>query len=333
MTAKLQKKMEYPIEIKGKTIKQVRKLNLSGKNLKFIPDNVFQYTNLEKLDLSKNRIEIIPKEILKLRKLRTLDLAFNQIKNLQSAVFQLPKLRILNLHGNQIKNLPKQIATSHIETLILSKNNIVNVDDNLMAKFKRVDLTDNPITQNVAEVKIDEKSKASHEAPLANLNINLMEKKTEEKKMEMKKHKIFISYAHIDKSYYDRLITHLNVLKSYEGGIEEWSDRKIKSGERWKEEIEKALREADIAILLVSTDFLASDFIRNNELPSILHKAASANTKILSLLIKPSLFLNTELAEFQAVNDAQKTLADMNEPEQEKTYLKLMSEIKDIVKS
>ena len=160
-----------------------------------------------------------------------------------------------------------------------------------------------------------------------------MEKKTEEKKMEMKKHKIFISYAHIDKSYYDRLITHLNVLKSYEGGIEEWSDRKIKSGERWKEEIEKALREADIAILLVSTDFLASDFIRNNELPSILHKAASANTKILSLLIKPSLFLNTELAEFQAVNDAQKTLADMNEPEQEKTYLKLMSEIKDIVKS
>lgn len=62
--------MEYPIEIKGKTIKQVRKLNLSGKNLKFIPDNVYQYTNLEKLDLSKNRIEIIPKEILKLRKLR-----------------------------------------------------------------------------------------------------------------------------------------------------------------------------------------------------------------------------------------------------------------------
>lgn len=43
--------------------------------------------------------------------------------------------------------------------------------------------------------------------------------------------------------------------------------------------------------------------------------------------------MDTELAEFQAVNDAQKTLADMNEPEQEKTYLKLMSEIKDLVKS
>lgn len=52
--------MEYPIKIKGKTIKQVTKLNLSHKNLKTIPDNVYQYTNLEKLDLSYNRIEVIP---------------------------------------------------------------------------------------------------------------------------------------------------------------------------------------------------------------------------------------------------------------------------------
>lgn len=45
------------------------------------------------------------------------------------------------------------------------------------------------------------------------------------------------------------------------------------------------------------------------------------------------MFLDFDLAEFQAVNDAQKTLADMNEAEQEKTYLKLMSEIKNIVNS
>ena len=84
--------MEYPIEIKGKTIKQVRKLNLSGKNLKFIPDNVFQYTNLEKLDLSKNRIEIIPKEILKLRKLRQLKYCTLQILDLIKCQVQGSKL-------------------------------------------------------------------------------------------------------------------------------------------------------------------------------------------------------------------------------------------------
>ena len=67
--------MEYPIEIKGKTIKQVTKLNLSGKDLKEIPENVYDYTNLEKLDLSHNQIASIPQAILKLRKLRAIDLS------------------------------------------------------------------------------------------------------------------------------------------------------------------------------------------------------------------------------------------------------------------
>lgn len=40
--------MEYPIKIKGKTIEQVTKLNLSHKNLKTIPDNVYQYTKSRK---------------------------------------------------------------------------------------------------------------------------------------------------------------------------------------------------------------------------------------------------------------------------------------------
>ena len=138
MAAKIQKNMEYPIEIKGKTIKQVRKINLSGRNLKFIPDNVFQYTNLEKLDLSNNRIEIIPNDILKLRKLRTLDLSCNKIKVLQASIFKLPKLRILNLHGNEISRLPKQLAESHIETLILSRNKFTFIDEELTAKNKEV---------------------------------------------------------------------------------------------------------------------------------------------------------------------------------------------------
>ena len=57
--------MKYPIEIKGKTNKQVTKLNLSGRGLKEFPENVFEYSNLTKLVLSNNRIKVIPKEILK----------------------------------------------------------------------------------------------------------------------------------------------------------------------------------------------------------------------------------------------------------------------------
>ena len=71
--------MKYPIEIKGKTQKQVTKINLSGHGLKEFPQNIFEYTNLTKLVLSNNQIKVIPKDILKLKRLKVLDLANNDI--------------------------------------------------------------------------------------------------------------------------------------------------------------------------------------------------------------------------------------------------------------
>lgn len=309
--------MEYPIKIKGKTVKQVKKLNLSGKNLKCIPDNVYEYSNLEKLDLSNNRITEIPCDILKLRKLRTLDLAFNQIKVLQSAIFKLPKLRILNLHGNFIHSLPKQLATSNLQTLIVSKNQIEQIDDALVSNLKVLDIVDNPISDNIVEGNIVRE------------DMDLRDNK--EAVMNQHKTKIFISYSHADNEYHNRLMMHLKVLKKYVGGFEEWSDQKIHAGAHWKQEISKALHEANIAILLVSTDFLASDFIQNNELPPILKKAENDNTTILCLLVKPSMFLGSGLDEFQAINKPEKTLEDMKESERERTYLSLMGEIKRIL--
>ena len=50
--------MIYPIEIKGKTKAQVTKINLSGKGLREMPENVFDYVNLEKLNLSHNKIKV-----------------------------------------------------------------------------------------------------------------------------------------------------------------------------------------------------------------------------------------------------------------------------------
>lgn len=314
--------MEYPIKIKGKTIKQVTKLNLSHKNLKTIPDNVYQYTNLEKLDLSYNRIEVIPQEILKLKKLRTLDLAFNNLKVLQGALFKLPKLKILNLHGNQIKHLPKQILDSKITTLILSKNKIEHLDESLISGITKLDIVDNPLTSKKEQgnVKIEQ-------------NKELVNAPIKKKTIMNKKNKIFISYSHADSAYFDRLITHLKVLKNYNGEFEEWSDRKILAGQKWKEEITKALKKANIAILLVSTDFLASDFIQRNELPPILKKAAEENTTILCLLVEPSLFEKTELGDFQAINDPKTTLSELEKSAQERIYLKLVEEIERITSS
>lgn len=140
---KYKKRMIYPINIKGKTKKQVTKLNLSGKNLTVFPENVFDYPNLTKLVLSNNRIKVVPKEILKLKKLRVLDLANNEICMLQSSVFKLPKLRTLNVYGNQIRKFPKQLNESNIRVLIAGSNQIEEFDLSALNQIEEIDLTNN----------------------------------------------------------------------------------------------------------------------------------------------------------------------------------------------
>ena len=152
---------------------------------------------------------------MKLKKLRTLDLAFNNLKVLQGALFKLPKLKILNLHGNQIKHLPKQILDSKITTLILSKNKIEHLDESLISGITKLDIVDNPLTSKKEQgnVKIEQ-------------NKELVNAPIKKKTIMNKKNKIFISYSHADSAYFDRLITHLKVLKNYNGEFEE---RRVKN--------------------------------------------------------------------------------------------------------
>jgi hypothetical protein len=70
---------------------------------------------------------------------------------------------------------------------------------------------------------------------------------------------IFVSYSHADEKWRKRFETILKPLSRSEG-IRFWSDRDIKAGE-WEPQIEKAMKDAVAAVLLVSDNFLASDYI------------------------------------------------------------------------
>src|SRR4028119_190422 len=87
---------------------------------------------------------------------------------------------------------------------------------------------------------------------------------------------VFISYAHEDnlstdpsKQWLNRLLQHLQPLV-FQKQVRAWSDTAIETGERWYESIRTQLQNAKVAVLLLSPAFLASDYIRNSEIPLLM---------------------------------------------------------------
>ena len=143
--------------------------------------------------------------------------------------------------------------------------------------------------------------------------------------------KIFISYSHEDKEWLERLQIHLKPLVRDET-IDLWDDTRIKTGDRWREEIRQAIESSQAAVLLLSADFLASDFIATDELPPLLKAAEDRGLLILPVIVKP--FLETPIInQFQAVNPEAKPLIDMKEGEREALFVKLARDIQEAFKN
>lgn len=307
--------MKYEIEIKGKTKKQVTKLNLSGCGLTEFPENIFDYPNLTKLVLSNNRIKTIPKEILTLKKLRVLDLANNEIKVLQGAVFKLPNLRTLNVYGNKIEKFPKQLVDSNIEKLIVGRNSFSKEE------IMRISVICKEVVVN--ETAAEERADDAVETGTKQV--------VDDKEKRMGKHSIFISYSHKDAEWLEKVKTHLKPLSRYYG-IEEWDDQKLRTSDKWKEVISKALNNATIAVLLFTPDFMASDFIINNELQPLLENAVKNGVKIMPVMVRPcATFEESGLSDYQAPNGPDKTLIEMSAGEVDRTLTKLVEDIKALV--
>lgn len=140
---------------------------------------------------------------------------------------------------------------------------------------------------------------------------------------------VFISYSHRDAQWLERLQVHLKPLEK-QNLIDLWDDKRIKAGAQWKKEISKALAKAKVAILLISADFLASDFIVDNELPPLLQSAKENNTRIIPIIISASPFdVDPYLSEFQALNDPNNPIVGMKPNEQEDLFSKVSKIVRD----
>lgn len=134
---------------------------------------------------------------------------------------------------------------------------------------------------------------------------------------------VFVSYSRADRAWLDRLRVHLAPLER-SGLIEIWHDGKIEAGALWKLEIERVLASASAAILLISANFLASEFIYANELPPILDRHSKAGIKVIPLIVGNSLFdCDAMLSGLNAFNDPKRPLSAMTAAEVEAELARL----------
>jgi internalin A len=142
---------------------------------------------------------------------------------------------------------------------------------------------------------------------------------------------VFISYSHNDSRYLQEFKTHLKYyIREY--NIEAWDDTRIAIGSNWQEAIEKALQSTKVAVLLISPDFLASDFIAYHELPPLFAAAEQRSLTILSIILRPSAFEDTPLSRFQSINASSNPLATMPPAKRDEIWNKAAEIVRNILR-
>ncbi|MFY9569961.1 MAG: toll/interleukin-1 receptor domain-containing protein, partial [Blastocatellia bacterium] len=140
--------------------------------------------------------------------------------------------------------------------------------------------------------------------------------------------RIFVSYSHADRKWLEKLHLHLKPIERA-GKLELWDDTRIKVGARWRRDIQEAISSARVAILLVSANFLASDFIAKDELPPLLASSENQGTIIMALILSPSMFMQTTLSQFQSFNPPSRPMSSMDEHQQEELLVQVAEAIKE----
>ncbi|MGD0191025.1 MAG: molecular chaperone DnaK [Rhizomicrobium sp.] len=141
--------------------------------------------------------------------------------------------------------------------------------------------------------------------------------------------RIFLSYAHEDVVWADAVTKSLAVL-TRAARVTIWSDRHIATGATWESNIFAEIEKSNVAIMLLSFDFLNSDFILGKELPAILAEKERRQLQLIPIIVRPCPFqLHADLAMFQLFNTPERPLSVLPPWEVEVELSRLTKQLAD----
>ncbi len=139
---------------------------------------------------------------------------------------------------------------------------------------------------------------------------------------------VFFSYSHADEEYRNRLEKHLSPLKR-EGLISQWHDRKIHAGSNLHDEISKHVEEDQVILLLVSADFLASDYCQDIEMARAIERHKRKDAIVIPIIVHPCDWKNTVLGELRATPRDGRPIS--KHPHHDDAYLDIVTDIRKAI--
>jgi hypothetical protein len=127
--------------------------------------------------------------------------------------------------------------------------------------------------------------------------------------------RIFISYAHADESWKDQLLKHLAPL-AHLNLVETWHDRKMKPGDHIDNEISKELKNANLILLLVSADFLNSEYCYHIEMEEAVRRHNKQEAKVIPVVLRHCYWDDTPFGKLLAATKDRKPVSDYPTPDQ-----------------
>jgi hypothetical protein len=117
---------------------------------------------------------------------------------------------------------------------------------------------------------------------------------------QQEKVEIFLSYSRKDEPLLRELEVHLAALRR-EGQVATWSDRMLEAGVEWEPELLRRLDSAQVLLLLISPDFLASEFCWGVEMKAALARHEAGSAKVIPVILRACDWRSTELAKLQVL--------------------------------
>ena len=150
--------------------------------------------------------------------------------------------------------------------------------------------------------------------------------------MDIRQLRVFIAYSREDNDHRIRLEKHLSPLKR-SAEISTWYDGEIELGKDWETEIRNALNLSDVILLLISPDFIHSDYCYDIEMKRALERHEAGEATVVPILVRHCAWEDTPFAKLQLLPRNGQPLYSGNLPAVDEAFSQVSKELKSLVQN